>query len=160
MYRKLNLHTLFEAGVIVKGVHAVVELVSAFVVYFFGNEALLTVTRLTRGELIEDPGDVLTRFLISGANDVFSVKGFIAVYLIASAVVNLTIVAGLLSNRLRMYPAAMGILGLFVAYQAHRIFLTHSATLSAFTIFDILIIWLIYEEYQRQRRLKQESVII
>lgn len=159
MCKRLNLHLLFEAGVIVKGLHALVELVSAFVIYFLGNAAFLVVTRLTASELAEDSQDVFANFFLNQTNHILSARGFVALYLVASAIINLIIVAGLLSNRLRAYPASMGVLSLFILYQVYRISLTHSVWLSIFTLFDIAVIYLIYQEYGRQKKLRGESIM-
>lgn len=156
MYKKLNLHIIFEAGVILKGVHALVELVAAVFLYYFGNATLLFITRLAESELAEDRSDVLINFFLNQSNHLLSARGFVALFLVISAVVNLIIAAGLLSNRIHAYPASIGVLCLFVLYQAYRITLTHSVWLLAFTVFDIVLMWLIYEEYGRQKELRQK----
>ncbi len=159
MYKKLNLHLLFEVGVILKGAHALVELVSAFVVYYLGNATLLVVTRLTASELAENPQDIFANFFLQQTNHLLSARGFVALYLVVGAVINLIIAAGLLTNHLRAYPASIGVLSLFVFYQIYRITLTHSVWLSVFTVFDIAVIYLIYQEYERQKELRQQSTI-
>ena len=155
IYRRLNLHLLFETGVIVKAVHASIELLAAFIVYFLGNRALLFVTRISSGELGEDPQDFLMNLVMHQAHHLVSVRGFVAAYLVVSAIINLIIAGALLSNRLKAFPLAIGILSVFVIYQVYRIVLTHSLWVTFFTLFDIAVIWLIYMEYRRQIQLRQ-----
>ncbi len=157
IYKRLDLHLLFEAGVIVKGIHALIELVVAFIVYYLGNHALLIVTRISSGELGEDPKDIVMNFVVQQAHHLVSVHGFVALYLVISAIINLILVVALLSGRLKAYPVAIGILSVFVMYQAYRIFLTHSLWLTIFTLFDALVIYLIYSEYQRQKQLREKT---
>ncbi len=158
MYKKLNLHLLFEAGVILKGIHAFVELVAAVFLYYFGNATFLAITRLAESELAEDPNDAFLNFVLNQSGHLVSARGFVALYLVISALINLAIAAGLLSNRMHAYPASIAVLCVFVLYQAYRLTLTHSAWLLAFTIFDIIVIFLIYEEYKRQKELRATPV--
>ena len=160
IYKKFNLHLLFETGVIVKGIHALIELASAFFVYFLGDRALLIVTRISSGELGEDPQDLLVNFVVHQANHLFSVRGFVAVYLVVSAIANLIIAGALLSEKLKAFPAAIGILSIFVIYQVYRISITHSLWLTVFTVFDIAVIWLIYMEYERQKQLRKDAAAL
>lgn len=155
MYKRLRLHLLFEVGVTVKGIHAALELVAAFIVYFLGNAAVLMLTRISVSEFTEDPTDVFMNIFVNQATHVFtSARGFVAAYLIVSALINLALVGALLSNKLKAYPISMGILTLFVSYQIYRISITHSLWLTLFTLFDVVVIFLIYEEYKHQKMLR------
>jgi uncharacterized membrane protein len=119
------------------------------------------VTRISENELANDPNDILMNLFVNQATHVFtSARGFVAVYLLVSAIINLIIVGALLSNRLRAYPVSIGIMGLFVLYQIYRIFLTHSPWLTLFTLFDIAVMYLIYEEYKRQIELRKTATLL
>ncbi|MDO8514367.1 MAG: DUF2127 domain-containing protein [bacterium] len=158
MYKKLHLHLLFEVGVVIKGLHALLELVTAFVVYFLGSSALLFVTRISENELADDPNDIFMNLFVNQATHVFtSARGFVVIYLIVSAIINLILVGALLSNRLKAYPVSIGIVSLFVFYQMYRISITHSPWLTLFTLFDIAVMYLIYEEYKHQKGLREQA---
>jgi uncharacterized membrane protein len=48
------------------------------------------------------------------------------------------------------------VLGLFIAYQIYRFSYTRSAGLVVLTVFDLLVIFLIWHEYQLIRRNRAE----
>jgi uncharacterized membrane protein len=58
------------------------------------------------------------------------------------------LVAGLLRNKLWAYPASLVVLGLFIAYQFYRFSYTHGAGLIVLTVFDIIVMGLIWHEYR------------
>jgi uncharacterized membrane protein len=66
--------------------------------------------------------------------------------------VKLLLVVGLLKNKLWSYPASFVVLGLFIAYQLYRFSYTHSVGLIVLTIFDVIVIGLICQEYSLVRR--------
>jgi uncharacterized membrane protein len=62
--------------------------------------------------------------------------------------VKLILVAGLLRNRPWAYPASLVVLGLFIAYQLYRLSFAFSVGLVLLTVFDAVIIVLIWHEYR------------
>ena len=62
------------------------------------------------------------------------------------------LVIGLLKNKLWAYPASLIALGLFVLYQLYRFSYTHGAGLIVLTVFDLLVMSLIWHEYRLVRR--------
>jgi uncharacterized membrane protein len=54
----------------------------------------------------------------------------------------------LLKNKLSAYPASLIALGLFVLYQLYRFSYTHAAGLIVLTVFDLLVMSLIWHEYR------------
>lgn len=67
-------------------------------------------------------------------------------------VVKLLLVIGLLRNKLWSYPVSLVVLGLFITYQLYRFSYTHGAGLIVLTVFDIVIMGLIWHEYGLVRR--------
>jgi uncharacterized membrane protein len=80
-----------------------------------------------------------------------SSKTFIASYLLIDGVLKLALVASLLLGRLWAYPASLIVLGIFVLYQTYDLALTHSLGIAALTIFDCLVILLLWHEYRLAR---------
>jgi len=76
---------------------------------------------------------------------------FASLYLLTHGAVKVVLVAALLKNKLWAYPWMIAFLLLFIGYQIYRIILVPSAALAALTAFDLLVVWLTYREYQRQR---------
>ena len=148
-----RLHEAFEIGVILKGLNALAELVSGIVLYFTSVETLVGVVNwLVHDELLEDPRDWIANTLLNAAQH-FSIGGktFAAYYLISHGVVKLILVAGLLRNRAWAYPASLAVLGGFIAYQLYRLSFAFSWGLVALTVFDVIVIWLIWHEYRLRR---------
>jgi uncharacterized membrane protein len=62
--------------------------------------------------------------------------------------VKVVLVAALLRNKLWAYPVSLVVLGLFIFYQLYRFSYTHSPALIALSVFDVLVIALIWHEYR------------
>jgi uncharacterized membrane protein len=145
-----RLHAAFEIGVVLKGLNGFVELAGGVVLYFTSVEAITAiVTWMVRDELLEDPHDRIANYLLHAAQGI-SVGGktFAAFYLFGHGVVKLILVAGLLRNRPWAYPASLAVLGLFIAYQLYRLSFAFSVGLVLLTVFDAVVIALIWHEYR------------
>jgi uncharacterized membrane protein len=79
-------------------------------------------------------------------------KSFYAFYLLSHGVIKLLLVIGLLRNQLWSYPASLIALAAFIIYQLYRFSYTHSVGLIALTLFDFLVIALIWHEWRIQGR--------
>ncbi len=79
-------------------------------------------------------------------------KNFYAFYLLSHGVVKLALVAELLRNKLWAYPASLIVLGLFILYQIYRFYYTQSVGLVVLTVFDLIVMVLIWHEYGLMRR--------
>lgn len=145
-----RIHQLFELSILAKGAHALVECLSGLVLAFASTGTLVKwADRLTRGELLEDPHDFVATHLSSLAHH-FSVssKHFYAFYLLSHGLVKVGLVAGLLMNRLWAYPASIVVLGLFIVYQLYRFSYTHSLGLIVLSVFDVVVVVLIWHEWR------------
>ena len=84
---------------------------------------------------------------------------FYAFYLLSHGVVKLLLVAGLLRDKLWAYPASPVAMTLFIAYQLYRYSYTHGIGLLALTVFDLVVIWLVWHEWRaRARHLSSRTV--
>jgi len=145
---------LFRYSVVLKGLDAVLEIAGGVALWFISPEFIVRLTALlTRGELSEDPRDLVSNYLRHAASHL-SLGGehFIAIYLLGHGVVKLFVVVALLRNKLWGYPLSIIVFGGFIAYQMYRYTLTHSLGLIALTIFDLIVIVLIWLEYRAVRR--------
>ena len=149
-----RIHQAFEIGVLLKGAHALVECLAGLTIALVGTGTIKNwVNNLTQEELIEDPNDFVATHLhamVQGYS--LGTKHFYAFYLLSHGIVKLFLVAGLLRNKLWSYPASLVVLGLFIAYQVYRFSFTHGLGLMLLTLFDILVIGLIWQEYLLVRR--------
>jgi uncharacterized membrane protein len=145
-----RIHQIFELGVLLKGAHAAIECVggAALAVMAPGGIAAM-VNTWTQDELIEDPNDFIATHLLALAQGIsIGTQHFYAGYLLSHGVVKLLLVIGLLRGRLWSYPASIVALALFIAYQLYRFSYTHSLGLIALTVFDLVMIWLIWHEWR------------
>jgi uncharacterized membrane protein len=145
------LHDSFEIGILLKGIHAALELVGAYLLWFFKPDAISRLVRLlTQHELSRDPDDLLANWIIQ-ASARFSVgaRSFAVFYLLSHGLIKLVIVLLLWRRKLWAYPMGVGVLVLFIAYQAARWTTTHSVFLILLSVFDAAMIWLTIVEYRR-----------
>ena len=147
------LHEGFELGILLKGAHAVLEIVGAVLLWFVRPESLSRLVRLlTENELSEDPRDLLVNLILK-ASEHYSVSAqrFGVFYLLSHGLVNLALVLLLWRRRLWAYPAVVVVLLLFIGYQILRWTGTHSLFLVLLSLFDAVMIWLTLVEYHRLR---------
>jgi uncharacterized membrane protein len=79
---------------------------------------------------------------------------FLILFLITHGAVKLALVYCLLKEIVRAYPIALGILVAFLIYQAYVFIISPSLGMALFTILDVIIIWLVWGEYQDLRAKK------
>jgi uncharacterized membrane protein len=156
-FRNMNercIHQVFQISVLLKGAHAAIECAGGLALALVGTDTIARyVGMLTQEELIEDPNDFIATHLLAFAQG-FSVetKHFYAFYLLSHGLVKLLLVIGLLKGKLWSYPASLVVLGLFIFYQLYRFSYTHGFGLIALTVFDVLVMGLIWHEYVTVRR--------
>ncbi len=148
-----RIYAVFRVSIILKGLNALFEVVAGLVIAFIKPSSVTAiVTALVHRELIEDPSDRIAGWLLHAAES-YSVSGqrFMVYYLISHGVLKLAVVAGLLAKKHWAYPAGLVVLGLFILYQLYRMTFAPSLGLALLTIFDLVVIVLIWHEYRRVR---------
>ena len=152
------LDRLFVIGIIGKGLNGLAELVGGLLLLFVTPDSIHHVVAvLTRGELSEDPNDLVARYLLHTADGLTgSAVIFGAVYLLVHGAVKIGLVIALLLNKLWAYPCMIIVLLIFIGYQLYRIVLQPSVGLVVLTVFDALIVMLTWREYRRQRRIRND----
>jgi uncharacterized membrane protein len=90
--------------------------------------------------------------LVLAQNFSVSSQHFYAFYLLSHGVVKIFLVIGLLKNKLWSYPASLAVMSLFIVYQLYRFFYTRSLGLIVLTVFDLIVMILIWHEYRLLRR--------
>lgn len=148
------IHRAFEASLLLKAAHALVECVGGIALYVVSTTEITGLVRAaTQSELVEDPNDFVASRLLELAQG-FSVgsQSFYAFYLLSHGIVKLGLVAALLANRLWAYPASLAVLLAFIAYQLYRYSYTHATGLLLLTLFDMVLVWLVWHEYRLVRR--------
>jgi uncharacterized membrane protein len=150
---KDRLDQAFEIAIILKGLDGLLEVIGGLLLLVVTPSTIdRIVVALTEHELSEDPHDFIATHLLNTAHGLTrSTFLFGSIYLLAHGGVKIVLVVALLRNKLWAYPWLIAFLVVFIVYQVYRIILVPSAGLAALTIFDLVVVWLTYREYQRQR---------
>jgi uncharacterized membrane protein len=148
-----RIHRIFEISVLLKGVHALIECIGGLLLAIVSTSAITSlVNSLTQEELIEDPNDFVAAHLLDLAQNLtVSAQHFYAFYLLSHGLIKVLLVIGLLRNKVWAYPVSLVVLGLFIAYQLYRFSHTHGFGLVVLTVFDVMVMGLIWHEYRLAR---------
>ncbi len=149
--KKSIVHVSFEIGLLLKGIHGLMEIIGGVLLLFLNPDRLNWLTRfLTLHELSEDPKDRVANFLISlSSSFTISTQHFAVIYLISHGIIKFILILLLWRKKLWAYPLTIVSLILFIAYQVYRYTLTQSVFLILLTIFDAIMIALTFLEYKR-----------
>jgi uncharacterized membrane protein len=144
----------FKIGLVLKGLDGILEIAGGILLLFLSPHAIEHIARtLTAHELSEDPHDLIARYILHTASHLTtSTTLFGAVYLLSHGVAKVVLVALVLRDKLWAYPWLIALLLAFIAYQLYRITAVHfSIGLTLLTIFDAVLVWLTWREYQAKR---------
>lgn len=148
------LHRSFQIGVLFKGIDGLIETVSGILFLCISTgEITRFVFSLTRGELLEDPDDLIANSLRHAFAHLSSgSRLFVGAYLLGHGVIKILLVAGLWREKLWVFPTAIIALGGFVGYQIYR--LTHQPSLGLIllTVLDVIIAALVWHEFRLLRK--------
>jgi uncharacterized membrane protein len=150
---KTLLDKTYELGIIIKGIDGTLELIGGTLVLALSPGAINSTTRfLTQNALQEDPHNfIATHIAHAGHNLAAGHNIFAALFLLTHGLVKVVLVTCLLLNKLWAYPWALGALGLFLVYQAYQLITAPTFGMAFLTVLDIVIIGLIYREWQKVR---------
>ena len=144
----------FRIGLVLKGLDGVLEIIGGILLLFLSPHAIERIARtLTGHELSEDPHDLIARYILHTSSHLTtSTTLFGAVYLLSHGVAKVVLVALVLRDKLWAYPWLIALLLAFIAYQLYRITAVHfSVGLTLLTVFDSVLVWLTWREYQARR---------
>ncbi|MDE2188484.1 MAG: DUF2127 domain-containing protein [Patescibacteria group bacterium] len=151
---KQTLDWLFRISLSLKALGAILELAGGIAALFLTtNEVLHATTVLVQGTLAADPTDPIANYILNVAANYVpgTTNFFLFAYLAGHGMINLFLVVALLAKRLWAYPLSLGVFGAFVAYEFWQLAVTGSLLLGIFTVFDLVVIWLIGQEYGYMR---------
>lgn len=152
--REKRIGQFFRISIMLKGLHAVLEIIGGILLVFISPAAITKfVVGITQNELLEDPNDLIANYLLNAAARLsLSSLIFGAFYLLSHGILKIILVIALLKRKLWAYPCSLALFSLFVAYQIYRFNITYSLGLLILTVFDLVVIWLIWKEYQIIRK--------
>ena len=149
-----HLPLICEVSLWLKGALALSEALGGMAGFFVANRFLVAFAAwITRGELAEDPHDIIANFILHAAQNLtLYTRYFAAAYLLGHGVIKLWLIAGLLRRQLWYYPVAMAVFGLFIVYQIYRLSYTGSVWLVLLSVIDLVVIGLTWHEWRYLRR--------
>jgi len=156
--KEKNIFRIFEFGLLIKGLNALIEILSGFFIWFVNKAFIITLfLNLTQNELSDDPKDYLANFIVNTASTFStSSQSFFAGYLIIHGLIKIFLIVGLFRKKLWAYPVSIFIFTFFIIYQFYEYYLNSSPWLLFLTFFDILIVMIaIYEYIARKKTLKR-----
>jgi uncharacterized membrane protein len=152
-----GLDRTFRIGLLLKAADGVLEIVAGALLLIVSPSTIDHIARsLTAHELSEDPHDRIAQFILHTTGQLSSgATLFAAIYLLSHGVSKVVLVALVLRNKLWAYPWLIALLGVFITYQLYVLILVRfSWSLTALTVFDVLLVWLTWREYQAKRALR------
>ncbi len=151
--RDLLYRRLFDAGVLIKGLDGALEVLGGLVLWLTARPNLIHIVDiLTRGELAEDPKDLVATHLRAMAHHLSAgQQHFVSFYLLGHGVIKLVLVTGLLRGWHWSFPAATTALLAFISYQSYRLTQSPSALLLGLTVLDIAVVALVIHEWRVRR---------
>jgi len=154
-----QVHLFFKIGIAIKGVDGVLETIAGVALLFVSPASLgRLVDWPTHGELQEDPNDFIARHLVNFSQHLsIGTKHFAAICLLVYGMVKVGLAAGLWRGKLRAYPVALIVLGLFLVYQIYRLTHTHSPGLALVSVLDFVILALIWRDYRYRRERRRPA---
>lgn len=149
----------FFISLLLKLADGVIELIGGAILLLTSPQQIkAAVAAVTRGELAEDPNDLIANLLVRYASQLnVSVTVFGALYLLVHGIVKVLLVAAVLRDRLWAYPWLIGFLVAFIAWQSYELVVHFSWGLLLLTLFDIFIVYLTVREYRRHKAMRREG---
>lgn len=156
----LILRDTFRTGITLKGIDGVLETIGGVLVWFIKPSALSEPLQwLCQHELSRDPHDFIAMQLLHVSQKFANSDPlFASLYLLSHGLTKVVLVIALWLDRLWAYPLTIFVLGVFMVYQVYRFTHTHSVMLVVLTIFDGILIFLTWEEFREQERLRNERI--
>ncbi|MBV9159884.1 MAG: DUF2127 domain-containing protein [Candidatus Kaiserbacteria bacterium] len=151
-WREAGIDEAFYVSILLKGANAALEIILSAVLFFTAQHGDL-ILALVQNELIEDPDDFFARHINAFAPYLDPhVQLYGSLYLFSHGIVKGFLVWNLLRGKRWAYPAALIVFALFALYQIVKLWERYSTALLLLTLFDLVVMWLIYYEYRHHIR--------
>lgn len=160
--KEKNIYKLFKFSLALKGLQALAEIIAGCVFYSVSISSFsFFIQKLVSSELIEDPNNSIFSYIFNSAQN-FSLadKSYFAFYLLSHGFVKFVLIGGILKNKVWAYPVFLVVQVIFIIYQTTSAIYRHSIILAVITLFDLLILWLVWHEYKiKQKHNLQQAEI-
>ena len=144
----------FRTGITIKGIDGLLEAIGGVLLWFIKPEALgTTLQEIFQHELLRDPHDFLARHLLHTSVKIAqSDPLFASLFLLSHGLVKVVLTIALWMNKMWAYPLAIVLFSAFTVLEGLRFLHTHSLFLLVLAVFDLLIVWLAWEEMGEEKR--------
>jgi uncharacterized membrane protein len=148
------LHGTFRTGITLKGIGGLMETAGGILIWFVGPARLAAfVQGLLEREEQRNPYDFISAHFLHLAHEIGKADPvFASLYLLSHGIVKTVLVIALWFNKLWAYPLTIVVFGGFMVYQVYRYTHTHSFALMMLTVFDAVVVWLTWQEWQLQQK--------
>ncbi len=145
----------FFISLILKIVDGIVELVGGVLLLLVTPAQIqAAVAAVTRGELAEDPTDLIANLLVRYAGQLnVSATLFGAVYLLVHGVAKVALAGAVIRDKIWAYPWLIAFLIGFIGWQTYELVVHFTVGLLLLTLFDAFIVYLTGREYARHKAL-------
>jgi uncharacterized membrane protein len=159
MQRKSLLHQSFEVGITLKCIGGLLEVVGGVALWLVNPSEMNELVRKVCDSLLIDVPHSAIAMRMLNASQKLADHGttFPSLYLLSHGAVKIALVICLWMNKIWAYPLTIIVFSAFMAYQIHRFTHTHAWSLIALTIFDAVIVYLTWQEYQQQKAKRREA---
>lgn len=143
----------YEIGIIIKGIDGTLELLGGILVLALSPHTITGITAfLTEDALRENPHNFIAlRVQHAGHHLASGHTVFAAAFLLTHGLVKVVLVTCLLLNKLWAYPWALVVLSFFLVYQVYLLITAPTFGMAFLTVLDVIIIFLVYREWQKVR---------
>ena len=143
-------HLGFLMSMLAKGLLGLSQLLGGILLWLVpASNISKWVAGLARLELVEDPNDPMAQFVLRLATSTpITNENFYLIYLLIHGVLNLGLVLALVAGFKWAYPLSIAALVGFVLYQGYKITLGAGVVMIILSTIDIIVIWLIWREWQ------------
>lgn len=153
------LDNAYEIGIILKAIGGVIECIVGISLLFISPLQIQNaVAYVTRTELLENPHDLLARHLSDWSLHLgHNATLFGAIYLLSHGIIKIGIIAALLFKKSWAYPTAIVVFSGFAIYQIYATFEKTSIGYAFLTVYDFIVIYLVWLEYKKVKQEKFNS---
>lgn len=148
---------VFLAGLLLKVVDGVVELLVGLPLLFLDQERIARIGRwLTADELAEDPNDFLANLILhESLKPHLHGTVIISIYLVTHGLAKLLIVWGIMRGSKRSYPWAIGALTVLLVVQVVDMAIKFSVVVLLLSVLDVVVLALTIREWREGRSLEE-----
>lgn len=144
-------NNIYYYALAIRGFDGLLDLVFGGIIYFSSSRALTALLlKFLSEELIEDPHDFMANWLLGLAQSVsLETRLFIALYLAVNGLLKLFLALSLWLKKQWVYPAALFLLAVFIAYQIYRVTYHFSWLVLILILFDVYLALMVFKKYRQ-----------